>query len=84
MRPQTRQSNDFTRADPDRDRLARSTNPRPAEPPPPVVYAPHPALDPARADDAVRTRAYHLWEAAGRPEGDGVPFWVQAERELGK
>jgi hypothetical protein len=26
--------------------------------------------------------AYAKWEAAGRPEGDGLKFWVEAEREL--
>jgi hypothetical protein len=33
-------------------------------------------------EDAIRHRAYQLWEAAGRPEGDGVRFWVEAEREM--
>jgi hypothetical protein len=32
--------------------------------------------------DAIARRAYFLWEAAGRPPGDGVDFWLQAEREL--
>jgi hypothetical protein len=26
--------------------------------------------------------AYLKWEAAGKPPGDGVNFWLQAEREL--
>lgn len=33
-------------------------------------------------DDEVRTAAYLHWEAAGRPDGDGVEFWLAAEREL--
>lgn len=33
-------------------------------------------------EDLVRERAYLLWEKAGCPEGDGVEFWVLAEREL--
>lgn len=33
-------------------------------------------------EEAVRARAYHLWEVAGRPPGDGVPFWAEAEQEL--
>lgn len=33
-------------------------------------------------EEAVRERAYLLWEEAGRPEGDGVDFWVRAEQEL--
>lgn len=32
--------------------------------------------------DEIRLRAYENWEAAGRPDGDGVNFWVEAEREL--
>jgi len=30
----------------------------------------------------IRLRAYRKWEAAGRPEGDGSRFWLQAEQEL--
>lgn len=33
------------------------------------------------ADD-IRQLAYRKWEEAGRPEGDGTEFWLQAEREL--
>jgi hypothetical protein len=36
----------------------------------------------APSEDAVRERAYALWEEAGRPEGDGTQFWLDAEREL--
>jgi len=32
--------------------------------------------------DQIRRLAYAKWEAAGRPAGDGLPFWVAAEREL--
>jgi hypothetical protein len=32
--------------------------------------------------DEVRLRAYLRWEAAGKPEGDGVKFWLEAEQEL--
>ncbi|MSR60714.1 MAG: DUF2934 domain-containing protein [Planctomycetaceae bacterium] len=34
------------------------------------------------ADDAVRLCAFERWEAAGKPDGDGVSFWLEAEREL--
>lgn len=34
-----------------------------------------------RANDALRVRAYYLWEAAGRPEGRELEFWAQAERQ---
>jgi Protein of unknown function (DUF2934) len=33
------------------------------------------------ADD-VRLRAYRRWESAGKPPGDGVQFWFEAEHEL--
>jgi hypothetical protein len=32
--------------------------------------------------EEIRRRAYQKWEAAGKPVGDGVPFWLDAEREL--
>jgi hypothetical protein len=32
--------------------------------------------------EQVRLRAYLRWEAAGKPAGDGVQFWLEAEREL--
>jgi hypothetical protein len=54
--------------------------------PPPVQETPPANLpippQPIPYDDAVRGRAYELWEAAGRPEDDGVRFWYEAEREL--
>ncbi len=34
------------------------------------------------SEDAVRLSAYFKWVVAGRPEGDGVNFWLDAEREL--
>jgi hypothetical protein len=45
------------------------------------------SLQPPRHDgvsdqEAVRTRAYSLWQQAGSPEGDGVEFWLLAEQEL--
>ena len=33
------------------------------------------------ADD-IRRRAYEKWERAGKPAGDGVQFWLEAEQEL--
>jgi hypothetical protein len=35
-------------------------------------------------EQAIRELAYAKWEAAGRPPGDGVRFWLEAERELKK
>lgn len=33
-------------------------------------------------DDKIRVRAYELWEAAGRPDGDHEGHWHQARAEL--
>jgi Protein of unknown function (DUF2934) len=30
----------------------------------------------------IRLCAFQKWEAAGKPSGDGVPFWLEAEQEL--
>ncbi len=40
-------------------------------------------LQPAETGhDAIRARAFFLWEQAGHPESDGVEFWLRAEQEL--
>lgn len=31
---------------------------------------------------AIRDRAFQLWEAAGKPEGRQDQFWLEAERQL--
>jgi hypothetical protein len=42
-----------------------------------------PSTVPAHArEDAIRTRAHALWDQAGRPDGDGVEYWLRAEQEL--
>lgn len=33
-------------------------------------------------EDAIRARAYALWQQAGAPGGDGIEFWLRAEQEL--
>lgn len=33
------------------------------------------------ADD-IRHCAYRKWESAGKPTGDGISFWLEAEQEL--
>ncbi len=33
------------------------------------------------ADD-IRLCAYRKWERAGKPAGDGIQFWLEAEQEL--
>lgn len=32
--------------------------------------------------EQIRRLAYARWEAAGRPPGDGVSFWLEAQKEL--
>lgn len=32
--------------------------------------------------EVIRVLAHRKWEAAGCPEGDGVEFWIEAEREV--
>jgi len=34
------------------------------------------------SDQDIRLCAYRKWEAAGKPTGDGVQFWLEAEQEL--
>ena len=34
------------------------------------------------SEEAIRVRAYQIWEAAGKPAGDGVRFLLEAEQEL--
>ncbi len=31
-------------------------------------------------EEAIRLKAYELWEDAGRPHGAGLEFWLAAER----
>lgn len=38
--------------------------------------------DRQRMTDAISTRAYFLWESAGRPDGRDDDFWCQAESDL--
>jgi hypothetical protein len=38
-------------------------------------------MDPER-EQAIRERAYALWEADGRPEGRDLDYWRKAEQEF--
>jgi hypothetical protein len=40
------------------------------------------AASPRLTVDDIRMCAYFRWETAGKPPGDGVIFWLEAEREL--
>lgn len=55
--------------------------PGPSSPPQPRVEAKD-AAPATSCEEKVRTLAYEKWEAAGCPAGDGIEFWVAAEREL--
>ena len=33
-------------------------------------------------EQAIRERAYHMWNEAGQPEGNADAFWLGAQREL--
>lgn len=58
-----------------------STGPQIAAQPIAASDDPVPASQEVCAED-IRLLAYGKWESAGKPAGDGVPFWVEAEREL--
>jgi DUF2934 family protein len=47
-----------------------------------VGTEPCPDGRPVIPEAAIRQLAYRKWEAAGRPSGDGVNFWLEAERGL--
>lgn len=42
---------------------------------------PNPLADDPAREQRIRERAYHLWEAGGRPHGRDIEFWERA-REL--
>lgn len=33
-------------------------------------------------EEVIRLQAYRKWEACGKPIGDSLRFWLEAEREL--
>ena len=39
---------------------------------------------PDAGDEAIRELAHRKWEAAGCPAGDGLNFWLEAEREVNR
>jgi len=46
-----------------------------------VLAEPSPNCQPA-SEEAIRLCAYRKWETAGKPVGNSVNFWLEAEREL--
>ncbi|MFO0801202.1 MAG: DUF2934 domain-containing protein [Gemmataceae bacterium] len=53
----------------------------PETPPANILIPPQQTFEHAD-EERIRTRAHELWDAAGRPDGDGVAYWHQAEREV--
>ena len=49
-----------------------------------VASAENSRRDQTVSAEEIRLRAYGKWESAGRPIGDGIQFWVEAEQELRK
>jgi hypothetical protein len=46
------------------------------------TYSPNGNASPKQpSEDEIRLCAYHKWEKAGKPPGDGVQFWLEAEQE---
>jgi len=41
-----------------------------------------PSVSADEVHDLIRTRAYHLWEAEGRPQGMEHQHWLSAEKEV--
>ncbi|MGY8635809.1 DUF2934 domain-containing protein [Bradyrhizobium sp. 14AA] len=39
-------------------------------------------LQAAAREEAIRRRAYDLWQSGGRPQGRDLEFWLSAEREF--
>jgi hypothetical protein len=37
---------------------------------------------PLVSDEAIRLCAYRKWESAGKPTGNDVQFWLEAEQDL--
>jgi hypothetical protein len=56
------------------------------------ISVPQPAVAPAAgnpvrkgrqvSEEAIRLRAYLKWEGAGKPTGQELRFWLEAEQEL--
>ncbi len=41
-----------------------------------------PRKTPAGVENAIRERAYQIWEEHGGPEGRDLEFWLQAKKEI--
>ena len=60
-------------------KVVNSQTPVPAIPKPEINRA---EINGSSSEETVRIGAYMRWDAAGRPGGDGVGFWLEAEQDL--
>jgi hypothetical protein len=56
-----------------------TTKPKPAVRPEPNAQ---PQLRKSVSEETIRIRARQKWEAAGKPDGDDLRFWLAAEQEI--
>lgn len=47
-----------------------------------VAFAPQEQPGEGSLAERIRDLAHQKWEAAGSPAGDGIEFWLAAEKEL--
>lgn len=47
-----------------------------------VAFSADTLVDAFKMREDIRLCAFHKWEAAGKPAGDGLPFWLEAEHEV--
>ena len=63
--------------------LAQSATVKPpSEPKAALAPAPDGQVQKGMCEEMIELRAYQKWEAAGKPQGNGVQFWLDSEREL--
>lgn len=41
-----------------------------------------PKIDEGKLGQMIRDRAYYIWESKGKPKGQDLSIWVQAEKEI--
>jgi hypothetical protein len=68
-------SNEFVAPEPTSTATTQQTEPE--------VVAAIASGDPAMREQAIRERAYAIWEEEGRPEGRHLDHWLRAEVEVG-
>lgn len=63
---------------PEREPTSTATTPQTE----PAVVAAISSADPTAREQAIRERAYAIWEQEGRPQGRDLDHWLQAETEI--